>query len=84
MQGISVTMVETITTTRRLGLKRHWLEITPEVTYVPGHTFTGDTVGMWLDKDDETADDQIMTAEQAIMAQLGLAHQLYTTSVRSI
>ena len=84
MQGISVTMIETITTARRLGLKRRWIEITPEVTYTPGHSFVGETVGMWLDKNDEDADDQIMVAEQDIMAELGLAHQLYTTTVRSI
>lgn len=84
MQSITVTMVETITTARRLGLKRRYIEITPEITYGPSHTFSGETVGMWLDKDDEAADDQIMTAEQTIMAELGFAHQLYTTIVRSI
>ena len=83
MSEITVTMIETITAARRLGLKRRWIEITPEISYLPGHTFTGETVGMWLDKDDEIADGQIMRAEQDIMRELGMAHQLYTTTVRS-
>ena len=83
MQGISVTMVETITVARRLGLKRRWVEITPEIEYTAGHSFTGDTVGMWLDKDDETADNQIMDAERAIMEDLGLAGHVFISHLTS-
>ena len=84
MSEITVTMNETFTTVRRLGLKRRWIEITPEITYAPGHTFTGEGMATWLDKDDEVADDQIIRAEMDIMAQLGMAGQLYTSRVRSI
>lgn len=84
MQGITVTMIETITVARRYGVKRRWIEITPEVNYTLGHAFTAETVGMWLDKDDETADNQIMDAERSIMEDLGLAGHVFTSHLTGI